>query len=579
MTDKIWIFRNKKLDEKKINSLSDTYRIPRVISTILLNRNIDGENISVYLKKSMSDIVNPNLMLDMSKAVDRICSAVKNKEKIAVYGDYDVDGITSTALLYEFLISIGADAEYYIPDRKGEGYGINIMAVNRLIKDGIKLMITVDCGITAIGEVEFAKLQGMDVIITDHHTCKERIPTAASAIVNPKRPDCEYPFDALAGVGVAFKLILALAVKNGLNTNEIFKKYADIAALGTIADVVPLLGENRIIADKGLKLMQNPQRAGLRAIMEVAGILGKKITSSSIAYAIAPRLNAAGRLGNASTAVELLLTHDIKRAREIAAVLDEENKLRQATEKQIFDEAISMIADDPNFEKKKVIVLCQEDWHQGVIGIVASRLTDIYYKPCILISYSNGIGKGSGRSIKAFNLFDALSHCEKHLTDFGGHAVAAGLNINMSDIDGFIKEINKYADETLTERDMIPTVDIDCPVSETALTVENAKALTGLEPFGMCNERPTFSISNVQIAAISAVGADNRHLKLKICKNGRYAVCIGFGLGGYASNIRRGDFVDIAFNMDINEYHGTETLQMVIKDIKLSGQNQREADI
>lgn len=579
MTDKIWIFRNKKLDEKKINSLSDTYRIPRVISTILLNRNIDGENISVYLKKSMSDIVNPNLMLDMSKAVDRICAAVKNKEKIAVYGDYDVDGITSTALLYEFLISIGADAEYYIPDRKGEGYGINIMAVNRLIKDGIKLMITVDCGITAIGEVEFAKLQGMDVIITDHHTCKERIPTAASAIVNPKRPDCEYPFDALAGVGVAFKLILALAVKNGLNTNEIFKKYADIAALGTIADVVPLLGENRIIADKGLKLMQNPQRAGLRAIMEVAGILGKKITSSSIAYAIAPRLNAAGRLGNASTAVELLLTHDIKRAREIAAVLDEENKLRQATEKQIFDEAISMIADDPNFEKKKVIVLCQEDWHQGVIGIVASRLTDIYYKPCILISYSNGIGKGSGRSIKAFNLFDALSHCEKHLTDFGGHAVAAGLNINMSDIDGFIKEINKYADETLTERDMIPTVDIDCPVSETALTVENAKALTGLEPFGMCNERPTFSISNVQIAAISAVGADNRHLKLKICKNGRYAVCIGFGLGGYASNIRRGDFVDIAFNMDINEYHGTETLQMVIKDIKLSGQNQREADI
>lgn len=579
MTDKIWIFRNKKLDEKKINSLSDTYRIPRVISTILLNRNIDGENISVYLKKSMSDIVNPNLMLDMSKAVDRICSAVKNKEKIAVYGDYDVDGITSTALLYEFLISIGADAEYYIPDRKGEGYGINIMAVNRLIKDGIKLMITVDCGITAIGEVEFAKLQGMDVIITDHHTCKERIPTAASAIVNPKRPDCEYPFDALAGVGVAFKLILALAVKNGLNTNEIFKKYADIAALGTIADVVPLLGENRIIADKGLKLMQNPQRAGLRAIMEVAGILGKKITSSSIAYAIAPRLNAAGRLGNASTAVELLLTHDIKRAREIAAVLDEENKLRQATEKQIFDEAISMIADDPNFEKKKVIVLCQEDWHQGVIGIVASRLTDIYYKPCILISYSNGIGKGSGRSIKAFNLFDALSHCEKHLTDFGGHAVAAGLNINMSDIDGFIKEINKYADETLTERDMIPTVDIDCPVSETALTVENAKVLSGLEPFGMCNERPTFSISNVQIAAISAVGADNRHLKLKICKNSRYAVCIGFGLGGYVSNIRRGDFVDIAFNMDINEYHGTETLQMVIKDIKLSGQNQREADI
>ncbi|MCI8980522.1 MAG: single-stranded-DNA-specific exonuclease RecJ, partial [Clostridia bacterium] len=294
MIDKIWTFRNKKLDDNTINKISDTYRIPRVISTILLNRGVDENDISSYLKKSMSDIVNPNLMLDMEKAVERITDAVSKKEKIAVYGDYDVDGITSTAILYEFLTSLGADAEYYIPDRKGEGYGINIMAVNKLYKKGIKLLITVDCGITAIGEVEFAKLQGMDVIITDHHTCKDRIPTAAAAILNPKRSDCDYPFDSLAGVGVAFKLILALAVKNKLNTTEIFKKYADVAALGTVADVVPLLGENRIIVDKGLKLMQNPARAGLRAIMEVADVLGKKVTSSTIAYAIAPRLNAAG---------------------------------------------------------------------------------------------------------------------------------------------------------------------------------------------------------------------------------------------------------------------------------------------
>ena len=464
MTDKNWIFRNQKLNTADIDRISHTYRIPRVIATILLNRGINEEEVPVYLKKSMSDIVNPNLMPDMDKAVERINTAIEKKEKIAVYGDYDVDGITSTAILYEFLTSLGADAQYYIPDRKGEGYGINIMAVNKLTKNGIKLMITVDCGITAIGEVEFAKLQGMDVIITDHHTCKERIPSAA-AILNPKRPDCEYPFDALAGVGVAFKLILALAVKNGLNTNEIFKKYADITALGTVADVVPLLGENRIITDKGLKLIQNTERAGLKAIMEVGGVLGKKINSSSIAYSIAPRLNAAGRLGTASTAVELLLTKDEKRAREIAETLDEENKLRQATEKEIFDEALGMIASDPNFEKKKVIVLAREDWHQGVIGIVASRLTDMYYKPCILISHSNGIGKGSGRSIKTFNLFDALSHCEKYLTDFGGHAVAAGLNINMSDLDGFIKEINKYADDTLTPEDMGQSISIDGIIS------------------------------------------------------------------------------------------------------------------
>lgn len=569
MTDKNWIFRNQKLNTADIDRISHTYRIPRVIATILLNRGISEEEVPVYLKKSMSDIVNPNLMPDMDKAVERICTAVEKKEKIAVYGDYDVDGITSTAILYEFLTSLGADAQYYIPDRKGEGYGINIMAVNKLIKNGISLMITVDCGITAIGEVEFAKLQGMDVIITDHHTCKERMPSAA-AILNPKRPDCEYPFNALAGVGVAFKLILALAVKNGLNTNEIFKKYADITALGTVADVVPLLGENRIITDKGLKLIENTERSGLKAIMEIGGVLGKKINSSSIAYSIAPRLNAAGRLGTASTAVELLLTKDEKRAREIAETLDEENKLRQATEKEIFDEALGMIASDPNFEKKKVIVLAREDWHQGVIGIVASRLTDRYYKPCILISHSNGIGKGSGRSIKTFNLFDALSHCEKYLTDFGGHAVAAGLNINMSDLDGFIKEINKYADNTLSPEDMIPSIDIDCPISERALTLQNAKLISKLEPFGMCNERPVFAMNRVQISAIAAVGADNRHLRLKICRDNHYAVCIGFGFGSLASELARGDFIDIAFHMDINEYHGTETLQILIKDIKRS---------
>lgn len=569
MVDKIWNFRNKKLRDDDINNISQEYRIPCVISTILLNRGIERGEISSFLKKSMSDIVNPELMLDMDKAAERINSAVRNKEKIAVYGDYDVDGITSTALLYEFLSSIGADVEYYIPDRKGEGYGINIMAVNKLFKQGIKLMITVDCGITAIGEVEFAKLQGMDVIITDHHTCKDRLPTAA-AILNPKRPDCEYPFDSLAGVGVAFKLILALAMSNGMSTKDVFAKYVDVATLGTIADVVPLTGENRIITDKGLKVMQSPKRPGLRAIMEVAGVLGKNVTASTIAFAIAPRLNAAGRLGTATTAVELLLTKDENRAREIALILDEENRERQITERQIFDEAIEMIAADVNFEKKKVIVLAHEDWHQGVIGIVASRLCDLYYKPCILISHSNGVGKGSGRSIRGFNLFDALSHCEKHITDFGGHAVAAGLNVNMSDLEAFIKEINKYADEVLTEQDMIPSVDIDCPLSERALTLESAKMLSKLEPFGMGNEKPVFAMANAQVANIAAVGMDNKHLRLRVNKNNQMINCIGFGMGEYASMLRTGDFINLAFQMDINTYQGNETVQLILKDLKIN---------
>ncbi len=569
MIDKIWNFRNKKLDGDAVNSASIKYRIPKVIATVLLNRKIAENEIPSYLKKSMSDIINPKLMLDMDKAVERISAAVEKKEKITVYGDYDVDGITSTALLYDFLRSIGADAEYYIPDRKGEGYGINIMAVNKLFKRGAKLLITVDCGITAIGEVEFAKLQGMDVIITDHHTCKERIPTAAAAVLNPKRPECGYPFKELAGVGVAFKLVLALAMEKGMNTKEVFGKYVDLATLGTIADVVPLTGENRIIADKGLKILQNPKRAGLRAIMNIAGASGKRVASSTIAYAIAPRLNAAGRIGTATTAVELLLTKDEKRAEEIALALDSENKERQHTERQIYDEALAMIVSDPNFEKKKVIVLAHEGWHQGVIGIVASRLCDLYYKPCILISHSNGVGKGSGRSIKSFNLFDALSRCEKYLTDFGGHAVAAGLNVNMSELDGFTKEINKYADEILTEKDMIPCVDIDCPLSEKALTVENVKYLRYLEPFGMGNDKPVFAIAGVQALNAAAVGADCRHLRLRAAKNNTVINCIGFGMGEYARRISKGDLLNLAFQMDINSYQGTESVQLVLKDLKI----------
>lgn len=568
MVDKIWNFRNKQLKEDTIIGISQKYHIPQVISTILLNRGIDEENIPAFLKKSMADIVNPKLMLDMDKATERIRSAIANKEKIAVYGDYDVDGITSTALLYEFLHSLGADVQYYIPDRKGEGYGINIMAVNKLFKQGIKLMITVDCGITAIGEVEFAKLQGMDVIITDHHTCKDRLPSAAAAILNPKRPDCEYPFDSLAGVGVAFKLILALAMEDGLSTREVFEKYVDIATLGTIADVVPLVGENRIIADKGLTALKTSKRAGIQAIMEVAGVTDKEITSSTIAFAIAPRLNAAGRLGTATTAVELLLTQDENNARKIALTLDEENKERQLTERQIFNEAAEMIASDTNFGKKKIIVLAKEGWHNGVIGIVASRLCDIYYKPCILISHSNGVGKGSGRSIKNFNLFDALSHCEKHLTDFGGHAVAAGLNVNMSDFDTFVKEINKYADSVLTERDMIPSIDIDCPLSERYVTLENAKMLRNLEPFGMGNEKPVFSISGAEVMNIAAVGVDNKHLRIRINKNNKIINGIGFNMGNFISFVNQGDIIDIAFQMDINNYQGNESVQLILKDIK-----------
>ncbi len=566
--EKIWQYRNSSLPRKKAERIAGRYSIPEIAATILLNRGVAEDEIPAFLKKSMRGILNPMLLSDMEKAAKRVVAAIENGEKITVYGDYDVDGITSTAMVYDFLISHGARAAYYIPDRRDEGYGINIMAVNKLQKNGTKLLITVDCGITAIGEVEFAGLQGMDVIITDHHTCKEKLPEAAVAIVNPKKPGCGYPFDALAGVGVAFKLILAVTMLLKQNTTECFKRYADLAAIGTIADVVSLTGENRIIADKGLRALQNPARLGIAALKEAAMLGGKPVTSASVAFAIAPRLNAAGRLGTASTAVELLLTRDINEARKIAAQLDEENRERQATEQDIYNEALDIIAKDPGFSKKKVLVLAHEGWHHGVIGIVASRIGDLFYKPCILISYSNGIGKGSGRSIPEFNLFNALSACEEFLTDFGGHAVAAGLNINMSDIESFDRAINKYADGVLTERDMVPKLNIDCPVRAKDASIQNAHILARLEPFGMGNEKPLFSMTNVIVRDALAVGNDKRHLKLRIEKDGISLAAIGFGMGHMIETMSPNDRIDIAFGLDINTYMGSESVQLLLKDLK-----------
>lgn len=572
MIRKKWKYRNNMVKVPEVQRAAAVNKVPLIIANLLLNRGIAEAEFGSFLVKSKKNIKNPMNMLDMEKAADRITEALRSNEKIVIYGDYDVDGITSTALLYEFLLSNGANAEYYIPDRKDEGYGINIMAVNKLIKKGVKLLITVDCGITAIGEVEFARLQGMDVIITDHHTCKERIPSAAVAVVNPKRPEEEYGFDGLAGVGVAFKLALAVAMKLGLNTGECFDRYVDLAAIGTIADVVPLVDENRVIVAKGLEALQEPSRPGLRALFEVAGIGDKKVTASTIAFFAAPRMNAAGRLGTAETSVELLLTRDRNRAREIAEELDIENRKRQETEQEINEQALEMIAKDAGFFKKKVIVLAHKGWHNGVIGIVASRLMERFYKPTILISLTeDGRGKGSGRSIFGFNLFDALSDSEELLTNFGGHSVAAGLGINADKIDEFDKRINKYADTMLSDEDMVPVVQIDCLLSGVNLNLALAQMLAGLEPYGMGNERPVFGVKDADVISLSAVGADSKHLRMQIEKDGVRVNCIGFGMGEYERLIRPGDRVHLAFRLDINTYQGTESVQLQLTDIKTVG--------
>ncbi|MBR0366152.1 MAG: single-stranded-DNA-specific exonuclease RecJ [Clostridia bacterium] len=568
MVRKLWKYRDPHVKADAVKHAAEANNVPYIISNLLLNRGIAETDFAAFLSKTKKTIKNPMDMLDMEKAADRIVSALENNERIVIYGDYDVDGITSTALLYDFLESRGADVEYYIPDRRDEGYGINIMAVNKLIRSGAKLLITVDCGITAIGEVEFAKLQGMDVIITDHHTCKERIPESAVAVVNPKRPDDGYGFDGLAGVGVAFKLMLAVVMKLGLNTGEYFNKYVDIAAVGTIADVVPLVDENRVIVSKGLELLQDTSRPGLKQLFEVAGVSDKKVSATTVAFSLAPRLNAAGRLGTAVTSVELLLTDDDTKAKEIASELDRENRERQETEQKIFEEALEMTANDTGFSKRKVIVLAKEGWHNGVIGIVASRLVERFYKPAVLISLEDGRGKGSGRSISGFNLFEALSECDELLTTFGGHAVAAGLSINEEQIDEFRDRINKYADKVLGDDDMIPVVKLDCLLNGKNLNIPTAKLIAKLEPYGMGNERPVFGVKNARVVSVTTVGAENKHLRLELEKDGVTVGCIGFGMGEYERLIEPGGEVHAAFRLDINTFRDTETVQLMLSDIK-----------
>ena len=565
-----WNFKNSEIAPSKINEFSKRFSLSYAMSAVLLNRGIETEQqLREYIGKTLDGVHNPMLLPDMEKAAHRVVDAIENKEKIVIYGDYDVDGITSTSLLYSFLRNNGADVEFYIPDRVKEGYGINIKAINKISKMGTRLLISVDCGITSVGEVELAKAQKMDVIITDHHTCKERLPEA-TAVVNPKRPDSEYPFRYLAGVGVAFKLALAITMVMGKSTKECFDKYVELAAVGTIAGVVELQGENRIIVDRGIKHLSNSTSEGMKALIEVCGAKGKPINSTTIAFMLAPRINAAGRMDNASFAADLLLSDSHIDAYNRAIQLEELNRERQAVERKIYNEAIEMIQADKSFLEKKIIVLAKEGWHHGVIGIVASKITEAFYKPCILIAIEeNGKGKGSGRSVEGINLFEALSACDDCITQFGGHALAAGLSLNMSDFDEFYQKINNYIAENVKIEPQ-KCIDIDCTVTPAFISVENVKQIDRLEPFGMCNEKPVFALCGVKVIEATTMGIDNKHLRIKIEAGKKIFEAVGFSFGHYAKYLTHGRMIDIAFNLEINTLKKKKKVQLMIKDIRSS---------
>lgn len=511
-----------------------------------------------------SGLYDPRLLTDMDAAVECIRTAVLEGKKIVVFGDYDVDGITATCVLTDYLRSVGADCDYYIPNRLSEGYGLNCAAIKQLHEAGAELIVTVDSGITAHEEAEYAASLGLRMVITDHHECHEVRPSA-EAVVNPKRPDSTYPFRELAGVGVAFKLVAALME----NQEEALARYADLVALGTVADVMPIVGENRLIVSEGLRRLAEPRSPGLEMLLREAGMKGKKLTSGTISYVLAPRINAAGRLGNATLAAELFLTWDPERAQKLAVLLCEQNKERQAAENRILEQALAILRHEYDPLEDKMIVLAGEGWHHGVIGIVSSRLCDRYSCPVVLISLDGETGKGSGRSIKGFNLFEALSDAGDLLEKYGGHELAAGLTIQRGQFEAFKKRITAYAAEHLQQVSLNPVLQIDCQLEPAFINLENVEGLSALEPFGMKNPQPVFMMTDMLVEEITPISSD-RHVRLGLRKDGVPYTAMLFGTGTGGCGFAQGNYVDVAFHLEINEFRGRRTVQLNVRDVRLS---------
>jgi len=537
------------------------------INQILKNRGIEDEkDKEIFMNPSLDYLRDPFLMKDMDKAVKRIQKAVENNETIFIYGDYDVDGVSSTSILCLYFDSINYPVSYYIPNRLEEGYGINEDAIRKIHNEGCNLIISVDCGITSVNEVNLANELGIDVIITDHHECQSEIPNAL-AVVNPKQEDCHYPFDMLCGCGVAFKLIQALTPK------EVFKTtmydYLEIATLATICDIVPLVDENRIIVKNGLKLMREGKNLGLRELIKICGVDTEKIGSSHIGFAIGPRINASGRLGYSYLGVQLFTTKDEYEASEIAKVLEEKNNERQLIEAKMYQEAEDIIQSNKGYENDKVLVIAREGWQHGIIGIVASKLTEKYYKPTILLTIEDGEATGSARSIKGFSIFDALVSCKDLLNKFGGHEQAAGLGLDANKVDILRQRINEIADYNLTSEDMIENIKVEFELDEDKVSLDLVDKLHDLEPFGLSNPSPRFIIRNLVLDDMFTIGKNKQHLKLNVYNKNTYE-CIGFNMAHLKESFNVGDKVDILFQLDENNYMNNRTVQLLLKDMRLS---------
>ena len=558
--NKKWEICNTNLE--KVEEISKKYNISNLLAVALVNRGLSqDEDLKIFLNPTRKDFHDPFLLPDMDKAVDRILKAIENKEKVIIYGDYDVDGITSITVLKKFLEERGIEVQEHIPNRLEEGYGLNIESIKEIAKQKYTLMITVDCGISGLEEVKFAKELGIETIITDHHEPLEELPEAI-AIVDAKIKTSKYPFRGLAGVGVVFKLIQAIGIKLGLEEKE-YLKFLDLVCVGTISDIVPLIDENRVIAKLGLKLVEVTKNHGLAALLKAAGY--KNIDSNSVSFGIAPRINACGRMGYQEEALNLFLAENSTEAEMLTERLNSYNKQRQEIEKRIYEEATKKIEELKN---ESAIVLGEDNWHHGVIGIVASKITEIYFKPTILICFEGEDGKGSGRSIQGFDLHNALCKSSEYLEKYGGHEMAVGLSLKKENFEKFKNKFQEIASQSKIE-EIIPIIKIDSEITLNDLEINKIRELKMLEPFGEGNKLPIFLYRNLKIDSIRAL-SEGKHLKLTLKDKNRIIHAIGFNMGHLSEEYLIDDKVDVVGTLEINEFNGYENIQINLKDIMKS---------
>jgi len=575
LLNKRWVLRNPTLETA--DQIASSLDLLPVVARLLINRKVEGVDAAeMFVKAELASLHDPFLMNGMELAVDRILMAIKNKESIRLFCDYDVDGVTSAAFLTHFFRDIGITVGYYLPERMKEGYGLNENAVRAITKEGASLMITADCGITAVREVELARSLGLDVIITDHHQVgSEGLPKAV-AVLNPHRSNCDYPYRFLSGVGLAFKLAVAVRTslykKMNWNKDRLpnMKRHLDLVALGTIADVAPLTGENHTLVRHGLEVLATTDKAGLVALKAVSDV-DNRVTARSVGFALGPRLNAAGRLGKADNGFHLLTSVDLKEAKELAQELNVINQDRKDIQELVQDEAEYLIDREVNLEEDLVIVLASENFHSGVVGIVASRIVEKYFRPVILIALENDIGKGSGRSIPHFNLHRAFTECASHLVQFGGHAYAAGLTINENNLDLFRNAINEVGRRILSDENLVPELFLDESIKISEIDATLHEQVTFLEPFGAENPPPVFLVQGVSVYELKRMGREESHVRFQAVQGDARIDAVGFNLAKEFSSIaEKLDKVDLACEFQVNDWGGRSKLELKVLDLRYS---------